>query len=150
MKSRYIVLSAAVAVVAGALVLTQPGHTAERVDNEQPALDAVMRIDIAPLLRRLDTRYAEVVRSSEALEQQVEVVKALQEKLDSLEKAIESISRPEKWQYHFLWEISKTAADNLGEQGWELVAVGFNPKGNNNYLVFRKPADDTADREGRP
>jgi len=140
MKREYVIISAAIMAMAAALLLSGSGITAERAEPEpEPVLNAAMRVDVTPLLEKLDALQAEVVRSRTALEQQAQSIEALRESLGSLEKAIAGIKRPEKWEYHFLWQTtSKTAANNLGEEGWELVAVGTN------FLVFRRPAQDAA------
>lgn len=137
-SSRFLMALAIVAVVAAGAYVATTAQTAERAPaEEQPVIDAAMRVDIAPLMKKLDKLEAEVVQLRTAAESVNEKMQAMQDGVSKMEKAIATLKKPAKWQYHFLYQGSSNAAERLGEDGWELVTAG-----KDNLLIFRRPATE--------
>jgi len=137
MKSRQILMvfsvAATIAVVAYVATVAQ---TAEKPRaDEQPYLGAAMQVDIGPLLKKIDSLQSEITQLRTTADALNEKAQAMQSSLDNVEKAISTLERPAKWQYHFLYQNSLNAANKLGEEGWELITSG-----KDNLLIFRKPA----------
>lgn len=138
MKKRDLTVVLVLAAAAAALLIGTVGQTAEKDDDEEEqVLGAVMRIDAGPLLRKLDKLEAELLLLRTVNQQLGKKMEAIQESLGKMEKVIAGLEKPEKWQYHLLYNISNTAVNRFGEQGWELVTAGTN------YIVFRRPAPET-------
>lgn len=134
MKRQHLIMTAALVAVAAALFIGTVGHTAEsRGQKDQPTLNAVMRIDATPLLNKIDSLQAEMILLRAAAVEISEKLQAMQKSVEDMQDAMATLKRPEKWRYHFLYKVSKTAANSLGEQGWECVTAA------DNYIVFRKP-----------
>ena len=134
MKRQHLVMTAALVAVAAALFIGTAGHTAEsRGQEDHPPINAVMRVDAAPLLNKIDSLQAEVILLRETVVEIAQNLQAIQKSAESMQDAMATLKQPNKWQYHILYKISKTAANSLGEEGWECVTA------NENYLVFRKP-----------
>jgi len=56
--------------------------------------------------------------------------------------AIGATSQPKTWEYRFEYGISAKKANELGAQGWEIVAVGSpgsGPASNVTEYVFKRP-----------
>jgi len=142
MKSRHIliVFSVAATIAAAAYVATV-AQTAEKPrGDEPPYLGAAMQVDIGPLLKKIDGLQAEIAQLRATAEGLGEKAQAMQTSLDNVEKAIATLERPAKWQYHFLYQNSLNAANKLGEDGWELITSG-----KDDLLIFRKPAGSKED-----
>lgn len=136
-SSRYLMAVAIVAVVAAGAYVASVAQTAERAPEEQAVIDAAMRVDVTPLLKKLDKLEAEVVQLRTTAEAVNEKMQAMQDSVSKMEKAMDTLKRPAKWRYHFLYQSSNNAADRLGDDGWELVTAG-----KDSLLIFRKPASD--------
>ncbi|HUW33458.1 MAG TPA: hypothetical protein VM223_17755 [Planctomycetota bacterium] len=137
MKSRQILMVFSVAATIGAAAYVATiAQTAEKGrTEEQPYLAAAMQVDIGPLLKKMDALQAEIAQLRATADALNEKTQAMQDSLDKVEKAIGTLERPAKWQYHFLYQNSLNAANKLGEDGWELITSG-----KDNLLIFRKPA----------
>ena len=137
MKSRQILMVFSVAATIGAAAYVATiAQTAEKSrTEEQPYLAAAMQVDIGPLLKKMDALQAEITQLRATADALNEKTQAMQDSLDNVEKAIGTLERPAKWQYHFLYQNSLNAANKLGEDGWELITSG-----KDSLLIFRKPA----------
>lgn len=140
-KQRLTILIALVAVVAACVAAAAVGHSAERKEAEPPTLDAVMRLDVAPLVAKLEKIEAELILLRTTAETTAERMQAMQE---SFEKAFAQM-RPAKYQYHFLYSNSNAAANRLADDGWELVTSG-----KDNLLIFRRAAPEKEEKEAQP
>ena len=145
MNKRRLTLMIALAAVAAAGVAVATGsHSAERKADDQPTLDALMRVDISPLTTKLERIEAEIILLRTTAESANEKMEAMQEHMSKMEQALAQL-RPVKYQYHFLYSTSNVAVNRLAEDGWELVTSG-----KDNLLIFRKPAPAKEDKEAQP
>ena len=134
MKRQHLIMTAVPVAVVAAMLIGTAGHTAEkRGEKEQPRLNAVTRVDVGPLLNKIDDLEAEIARLRATTEEIGRSLKTIQESVGDMQDSMASLKRPDKWQYHFLYRVSKTAANKLCEQGWECIAA------HTNYILFRKP-----------
>ncbi len=134
-KQRLIVIFGLLAGAGLCVYLAAAGQTAEKAKEEETTVDAAMRVDLAPLLLKIDKLQAEVTQLRTAAEGMNEKLLSMQDSVGKMEKAMDSLKKPDRWQYHFLYQSSNLAANRLAEDGWELVTSG-----KDNLLIFRKPA----------
>jgi len=134
-KQRLIVIVSLLAGAGLCVYLAAAGHTAEKAKEEETTIDAAMRVDVAPLLQKIDKLQAEVTQLRAAAEGMNEKLLSMQDSMGKMEKAMDSLRKPDRWQYHFLYQGSNVATNRLADDGWELVTSG-----KDNLLIFRKPA----------
>jgi len=139
MNKQIAVMAATLAVlIASGVIVATSGQSAEppkqEEQPEQPLLNAVMRLDVGPLVTRLARLEAEAAQLRAVAQQMDEKLTAMKESMAKMADALESLKKPERWQYNFLRSTSNTAANRLAEEGWELVTAGPD------LLVFRRPA----------
>lgn len=138
MKKGYVVLCVVVAAgLAGNILLATLGYSAEAPETKHLDASAAMRVDVTPLVEKLDRLEQELTQIRTAMQEMGASIDAMQEKVDEAATAMSTLKRPERWVYQILRNTSSRAADQLGEEGWELVG------GSDTTMFFRKPAPES-------
>jgi len=137
MKKGYVVLClVAAAGLAGNVLFATLSHCAEAPEAKHLDASAAMRVDVTPLVEKLDRLEQELSQMRTLMEDMGESIHTMEEKVDEAAAAVATLKRPERWVYNILRNTSSRAADQLGEDGWELVG------GTDTTMFFRKPAPE--------
>ena len=117
-----------------ACMIVTAGRISNAADADEGAnIDAVMRLDVTPLVEHMEKMQAELAEMKKLVAKLQEAMGQMPELIGELNDRIESMRKPALWQYYYVKSRSVQAANRLGEQGWELVAA------TDDWFLFKKP-----------
>jgi len=121
----------AVAVLVGVLAFTVPIRS-----QEQTRVGAV--IDVTALTTRLDAMkpaMGELKKQNEELQKMQKSLKETNDTLAIIAAGVGVIREPIRWEYRFIRRSTEKTANQVGDEGWELVSI-YEEK---DWFVYRRP-----------
>ena len=132
--NKALLAAGALVVFAGALAALSPlSLRAAEPDDEPHIVDAVMRVDLAPVVAQIQALHAEVASLKASIEAMQKAAEASKEHQDELLSALRRLA-PVQWDYKILHIINEDAAKREGLAGWEMVTI--TPQG---WIFMKRP-----------
>ncbi len=124
---------AAVVVIAFGVLALRPPNTCAAEDDDDATVGAVMRVDLSPIVTRMEAMQAEVASLKESM---AAMKKALEDSRASQILMLDAVSRlsPQRWEYKIVRTLNENAALAVGQDGWEMVAIS-----QQGWVYFKRP-----------
>ena len=100
-----------------------------------------MKLSIAPIKSELDALRAEIRELKAAIETLKTPMKDLQDEVKSVAKEIRKLQPADRWQYLIDRGKSEKRANELGQQGWQLLTTTVD-----GWFIFCKPTRSRSER----
>ena len=131
MNKMLFVVAAVVVIAIGVLALRPPNTCA--AEDDDATVGAVMRVDLSPIVKRMEAMQAEVASLKESM---AAMQKALEDTRASQILMLDAVSRlsPRRWEYKIVRTLNENAALAVGQEGWEMVAIS-----QQGWVYFKRP-----------
>jgi len=126
-------IAAVVVIALGVLALRPPATCAAEDEDDDATIGAVMRVDLSPIVTRMEAMQAEVASLKESM---AAMKKALEDTRASQILMLDAVSKlsPQRWEYKIVRTLNENAALAVGQDGWEMVAIS-----QQGWVYFKRP-----------